>query len=341
MKESRPYSIEDVTLPTQVLSLVFDTARAKGVTEQQLLEGTGLLHRDLLNQGTLLRYEQILKMMGNALKNYPEPGLGLVAGCQEKISTWGLLGFAMMSQKTLADALNIANTYYYTSPALIDLEIITDPANCHFRAYSPYPIGDLLPMAIEELGSCIQAVFTLMLGKPFSFSKIEVSYDRPSYAQLYHKYFNCPVHYNRPVNHLYFDPELLDSELVNADSISAQMSEDLCRQAMERQGEERDLISDIRRILTRTPGRFPSMEWVAEELQISPRSLRRGLADQKCSFQGLLDEVRTTLAISYLESSKIPLDDIASLVGFTEYNNFRKAFKRWTGNPPSYYRSEK
>ena len=198
MSESRPYSIKDVTLPTQVLSLVFDTARAKGVTEQQLLEGTGLLHRDILNQGTLLRYEQILKMMANALLHYPDPGLGLVAGSQEKLSTWGLLGFAMMSQKTLGEALRVANAYYYTSPALIDLEIHTDPEDCYFRAYAPYPIGDLLPMAIEELGSCIQAVFSLMLGKPFCFTKFQVSYDRPAYAQLYHEYFNCPIQYNSP-----------------------------------------------------------------------------------------------------------------------------------------------
>ena len=340
MIESRPYSIEDVTLPTQVLSLVFETAKAKGVTEQQLLEGTGLLRRDLLNQGTLLRYEQILKMMANALKHYPEPGLGLVAGSQEKIATWGLLGFAMMSQKTLGEALRVANSYYYTSPALIDLEIHTDGPESYFRAYSPYPIGKLLPLAVEELGSCIQAVFGMMLGKPFGFTRIQVSYDRPDYAALYSDYFNCPIEFNSPVNHLYFDPVLLESELLNADPVSAQMSEELCRQAMERQGAERDLISDIRRILTRTPGRFPSMERVAEELQISPRSLRRGLSEQGCAFQGLLDDVRKNLAIDYLQSSSIPLDDIAALVGFTEYNNFRKAFKRWTGNPPSYYRNE-
>lgn len=340
MNEQRPYSIEKTTLPTQVLALIFDTVSIKGISEHKLFEGTGLMQRDLRNQATMLRYEQILKIMDNALTHYPEPGLGLITGSKEKISTWGLLGFAMMSQRTLGDALRVANRYYYTSPALIDVEVLLEQNPCCIRAYAPFPIGKCMPMAIEELGTCIQAVFTLMLGKPFRFSKIQVSYTDPDYVSIYQNYFDCPIQFNTPANKFYFDPEYLSAELVNADPISAGMSEQLCKESMERQGSDHDLISDVRRILTRTPSRFPSMECVAEELQISPRSLRRGLSEKNCSFQGLLDDVRSTLAIDYLQTSKIPLDDIASLVGFTEYNNFRKAFKRWTGNPPSFYRQK-
>ena len=109
---------------------------------------------------------------------------------------------------------------------------------------------------------------------------------------------------------------------------------------MEKQGQHGDISQEIRRILMRNPGRFPSMDLVAEELQISTRSLRRHLADLDTSFQSILDDVRKNLAIQYLRTANLSLEEIAVLVGFNEYNNFRKAFKRWTGNPPSHYRSE-
>jgi AraC-like DNA-binding protein len=40
----------------------------------------------------------------------------------------------------------------------------------------------------------------------------------------------------------------------------------------------------------------------------------------------------------HLESSRLSLDEIAHLVGFTETTNFRRAFKRWQGVPPARYR---
>jgi AraC-like DNA-binding protein len=34
----------------------------------------------------------------------------------------------------------------------------------------------------------------------------------------------------------------------------------------------------------------------------------------------------------------LTLEEISALLGYTEGTNFRRAFKLWTGHPPSYFR---
>lgn len=206
------------------------------------------------------------------------------------------------------------------------------------QAFTPQPIGPLLPTVIEELFACVCAVFPVLIGKPFKPREIEVAYAKPAYSALYDKLFRCPIRYNSPSNRFIFDAEYLACPLVTADPISAQLSRTLCKESLQRQGQVTDLCYSIRRILGRTPGRFSSMDAVAEELEISTRSLRRYLTERDTSFQALVDDVRMNLAIDYLSNSSISLEEVAERVGFSEYNNFRKAFKRWTGNPPSHYR---
>jgi AraC-like DNA-binding protein len=49
--------------------------------------------------------------------------------------------------------------------------------------------------------------------------------------------------------------------------------------------------------------------------------------------------VRHGLACEYLDNTRLPAQEVARLVGFDEPGNFTHAFKRWTGQTPSAYRT--
>lgn len=82
----------------------------------------------------------------------------------------------------------------------------------------------------------------------------------------------------------------------------------------------------------------PSLDRVAKRLKVSPRTLRRRLADEDTTFQLILDEVRKELAFSYLEDPSFGAEQAAFLLGFAEASSFRRAFKRWTGQTLAQYR---
>jgi AraC-like DNA-binding protein len=84
-------------------------------------------------------------------------------------------------------------------------------------------------------------------------------------------------------------------------------------------------------MLMSTPGVLPPMEDVAAALNVTTRTLRRRLLAENTSFAKILDDVRSSLALEYLKTTKMSADDIATLLGFSDSPAFRKALKRWTG----------
>ena len=72
---------------------------------------------------------------------------------------------------------------------------------------------------------------------------------------------------------------------------------------------------------------------------MTSRMLRRKLEAEGTSYSALLSDVRKALALDFLASTELSIDDIANALGFSDAVGFRHAFKRWTGKWPSDYRS--
>ncbi|WP_309645815.1 helix-turn-helix transcriptional regulator [Phenylobacterium sp.] len=83
----------------------------------------------------------------------------------------------------------------------------------------------------------------------------------------------------------------------------------------------------------------PTFACVAAKLVVSHRTLRRRLKAEGTSYSKLLAMVRLEAARRCLANDNLTIDEIAYQLGYTEPTNFRHAFRRWTGQPPSAYRA--
>lgn len=81
-----------------------------------------------------------------------------------------------------------------------------------------------------------------------------------------------------------------------------------------------------------------SIERCALKLGLPVRTLQSQLADENLKFTDILEQQRFALARTYLEQSHIPLESVASLLGYAEQSSFARAFKRWSGLTPKLYR---
>jgi AraC-like DNA-binding protein len=84
---------------------------------------------------------------------------------------------------------------------------------------------------------------------------------------------------------------------------------------------------------------LPTLEAVAANFAISPRSLQRKLQEEGVTYQQLVDQARKSLALQYLASGRHPLKEISYILGYNEVSAFSRAFKRWTGAAPMHYQS--
>jgi AraC-like DNA-binding protein len=80
-----------------------------------------------------------------------------------------------------------------------------------------------------------------------------------------------------------------------------------------------------------------SLGSMAAELGFSPATLRRRLQEEGASYQRLLDDFRRSVAIDCLYSKQQKVADVAAMLGYAEPRSFTRAFKAWTGYPPSAY----
>ncbi len=92
-------------------------------------------------------------------------------------------------------------------------------------------------------------------------------------------------------------------------------------------------------VLKRRIGDSPlSIGHVAEELNLSKRTLQRRLQQQSVNFAELRDQVRYHYSIDYLVKNRKSIDSISAALDFSDRTSFTNAFKRWTGMSPSTFR---
>ena len=92
-------------------------------------------------------------------------------------------------------------------------------------------------------------------------------------------------------------------------------------------------------LLELLPAGSGSMEAVAHDLAMSPRTLQRRLKGEGTTFQAILDSTRESLARHYLSESELSAGEISFLVGYDDPRSFYRAFRAWTGQTPQLVRA--
>src|SRR5258708_6255031 len=135
---------------------------------------------------------------------------------------------------------------------------------------------------------------------------------------------------------------LLKAKCPNANPITARMCAEFCNRMLQSfNDDEPELVRTVRSACLNGVGGFPSVVDLAAQINVSPRTLHRRLAESGISYQAILDDVRRRLAEEYLRNTALSIEEVAARTGFSEASNFRKAFKKWhpgvTGRlPPSH-----
>lgn len=81
-----------------------------------------------------------------------------------------------------------------------------------------------------------------------------------------------------------------------------------------------------------------AIDYIAEDLELSKRTLQRRLQQQNENFAQLRDSLRFHYAIKFLIDQHMSVDAVSKALDFSDRTSFTNAFKRWTGLSPSVFR---
>lgn len=83
----------------------------------------------------------------------------------------------------------------------------------------------------------------------------------------------------------------------------------------------------------------PSMKHVVAATGMSSRTFQRQLKEEGASFSDLLADVRRSETLKRLKERNVTIAAIATDLGYSDQATFTRAFRRWTGVPPSRFRA--
>lgn len=334
-------SFEHRIYPAHKVAALVGVLVEKGVLAADALAGSGLGEGRLNAAATRVSYKQMLAVFRNALRLTPDPALALLAGQRMHVTAYGMYGYALLSSPTHADSVDFAVRHHRVMGPVADMLLQPSEAEVVF-SYRPVLVpdpADALYRFVTEFQFASHLTLTTDLyGASFRFSRVQLSYPAPAHAAMYRKIFKCPVHFRQPADELRFSKRWLAEPMPYADPITNSMAREMCEKSLAEVNQAEGVAADIRRILIEQPGRFPSIEAMADELKLNPRTLRRKLDAQETSYRQILAEVRMRLAIGYLRETGMTNEEIASRLGYSDAANFRHAFARWTGKNPSDFR---
>ena len=319
------------------VSLVLSTFQAEGWSSEALLAGSGIRAADLSRADTRITTNQEMRVCANAVALRREIGLEL--GQRMHVSSYGMLGYALLTSATLGDALRLALRYPALLGTLFELSLAQEDDVVWFCATGYRESPHLAVFNAELCLTSLKVICEDLLGRSLPLVGARFAHLAPDYHAHYAHSFDCPHAFQACDNAFGFDPRWLDEPLPLADAVTHQAMAERCRkQNLEFTGRQ-SWLDRIRQLLTAQLQAAPGLEGLAEQMNCSPRTLRRHLHDMGCSYQTLLDDLRFERAKRLLNDTEWPIYRIAEHLGFSETASFRHAFVRWSGVSPSQFRA--
>jgi len=191
----------------------------------------------------------------------------------------------------------------------------------------------------EVLLILLHGVACWLVGRRIPILRAQFSYPEPPHSAEYRLMYSTELSYDKPHTAIVFGTEFLALPIVQ----NERSVKDFLRTAPEsilvKYKNGSSLTARIRRRLRQLlPGEVPDFDQLAAELNMTTATLRRRLHEEGASYQGIKDQLRRDLAISYLSHSDRNVIDIALELGFSERSAFHRAFRKWTGASPGEFR---
>lgn len=305
----------------------------------ECLAGTGLTESNLDDEDAEIWVHQEFGVVRNIIAGLGDhPGRGIQVGGFSTLGRTGVVGFAFLTSATVREGFQRALPYLALAPSHLLLAAGSDDVHDYLDADDSDIPADIRAFIVErDLGG----LAAVMHGANVHLVPqwIETTLDPERAERLAESWTPTNgVRANQMRNRIAFARGSFDAPLPQADSNTARLAERQCRQVLQRRLARVGVAGQIRSRLMHDTRTIPSMQDIADELHLDPRTLRRKLTDEGTSFRVVLADVRRARAERLL-AGDIPIESIAVQLGYAETSSLTHAFTRWTGVSPSEFRA--
>ena len=308
------------------------------------LDGTAIASRAGIDSAALadpdarIPRESLTRLWQLAVEESGNPAFGLVAARYTMQTTFHALGYAVLASATLREALERIIRYRRLIGEIIQLRL--EDLDDRARFFIDVSAGNgIVPWeAVDAFVAVTVRQAGLLIGSR-DYCPLAISLERPAPEDPspFERALRAPVAFGQPATFVDYSREDLDRPLPAANAELARQNDEVVVRYLARHAEHDVLRKTREALIECLPSGAPTKPQIARRLGTSARSLQRLLATQQTSFKEMLAEARLVLAKNYLDEGRLPVTEIAFVLGFADTSAFSRAFKRWTGVAPSEY----
>jgi AraC-like DNA-binding protein len=284
--------------------------------------------------------EQVGNIWQNAIHLSKDNHFGLHFGESLQLSALGIVGEIIKSSNTVGDALTTAASLTHLITAAFKLEVVKDehtftvqfiPSEPDWRDLIPYvqTLDLLMVFVIHELDGLL-----LKKIKPTAVNYARAIDNMADYERV----MRCVPAANAAENSITFDKAYWNEPIISANYELQNFLLQKLPPLKNPDSEKQTLYNRIYNyMLANSYLGMVSLDDIASNFNLSPRTLQRKLKEEGINFQQVADEVRKSLAINYLKAGEYPVKKVSYMLGYNELSAFTRTFKRWTGITPGSY----
>ncbi len=313
-------------------AILIDFALSRGVESGQLLRGTRIQLDDLTSSDKLISPEQYLTLIANSQKLLAANDTSFLYGQQLLPGFYGACSQALQQVSHFRQAITL----------LCEFHAILSP----LQTPRVYECDEFFHIYWQD--SCsqrqqaflVEASMTAIISMVSWLSREKVTwhcdftYPEPDYIEQYWVNIGQNLRFNQHKNAMKVEKKWVDKQWPHSSPLSIHGSLRESRKQLAQLVSQDSFLDLIYNYLYANITQPLNLDKVSLAFGLSPASLKRKLKKHDTSFQQQLDLVRKHTAIYLFQVKGFNNQQIAEYLCFNDMNNFRRAFKRWTGTSP-------
>lgn len=266
-------------------------------------------------------------------------------GLEVELTVFGVLGLSMMYAADLKEALRLITTYPELSwgHSRIVAAERGDALTLSFAMDDALLEGVRDPEGLRrfcttlDLAAAVR-MLALLLDSRERPREVWFRFPPPPDARAIENALQCPVRFDAPESRLTYPRGIWDRPTALANTVVCRLYEKQAAELAQRLRTDVPFAEQARRLLwVSSPP--PDRKTVARLLGLAPRTLSRKLDAEGTSYGDLRQEVRYARARELLRNPHLQMAEIAERLGFSDPAAFSRAFRKWSGSPPSDWRT--
>jgi AraC-like DNA-binding protein len=284
-------------------------------------------------------HDAAMRLLAKAVQASGDQALGIHAAEQLRPGDFDAFEYVVRASRSIRDALEAAGRYL---PLLHDAaasRLVRKGDDEFWILTLPEPAH---PAAMEFALAAVVLMRRTVLPRASGLRAVLFAHLPPRDRREHERVFGAPIEWNAGMTALRLDPAYLDSSFARANPTLSAALHRHAQQLLADLAPSRGYATRVREyVIAALQSGETDANAIARRMKTSTRTLRRRLLAEGTTYTDVLADVRRELALRYLTDSRLSVEEVAFLLGFSTVSAFRRAFQRWTGDTPSEYRRKR